>query len=72
MIDAPETGTVYDRAIAIANMLNCRVAIVRNDCDGPGRHWEVVAEAKVGGFPHAASRDIADIILPADPRFLPR
>ena len=60
---------IYEEAILKAHAFKCRVAIVRNGNDGPGRHWETVAEADTGGFPSAAGFPIHDIVEPNDPRF---
>jgi hypothetical protein len=59
-----EEQNVYVRATAIAQTFRCRVAIVHNGNDGPGRVWETVAEAKSGGFPSANGRPIHDIVEP--------
>lgn len=59
----------YAEAIKIANIFGCRVAIVRNDNDGPGCHWETISEALTGGFSAACGHTIADIVVPNDPRF---
>lgn len=61
--------TVYDEAIMKARIHGCRVAIVHNGNDGPGRVWEAICEANTGGFPSAAEHAIHDIVEPNDPRF---
>lgn len=61
--------TVYDEAIKKARIFGCRVAIVHNGNDGPGRVWEAICEANTGGFPSAAEHAIHDIVEPNDPRF---
>jgi hypothetical protein len=59
------TGNVYEQARLMAKIFNCRVAIVHNGNDGPGRVWETVAEANSGGFPSANGHRIHDIVEPA-------
>lgn len=54
----------YTQARNIARIFNCRVAIVHNGNDGPGRVWETVAEANTGGFPAANGFRIHDIVEP--------
>lgn len=56
----------HERAMAIARIFRCRVAIVHNGNDGPGIVWETVAEADGGGFPSANGFRIHDIVCPPD------
>lgn len=55
--------TYRQEAQAVANLMRCRVAIVRND-NKDGSPWEWVAEAKSGGFPSAGACKVYEVLDP--------
>jgi len=64
-------GTAHERALDSARRWNCRVAIVHNGNDGPGRVWETFCEAADGsGFHPGAGFRVSQIVHP-DGRITP-
>ena len=62
---APPEDRCYQRdALAIAQRNGCRVALVHNGNDGPGRVWETVAELLGGGWSLPEGFEISGVVHP--------